>query len=196
MDYATLQTTIADWVDYDHDDVRLPTFILLAEARMNRHLETLGLTCVGHATGDGVATDFDLPADWSRGRTISVANAALTYATPAYWVSAVNKEAFSVPAIYTLDGSKIRIYAAPGEDVDIRFSYHRKVPPLTDTEPTNWVLINHPDLYVKGALTEAFLSAQDEARAQVYAQEFSRILDEIRRDEWNKRYANTGRVSR
>ena len=65
--YATLQTAVANWLDRSDLTDRIPEFIALAEARMNRNLRlalmlNVDQTTLGGATALVAGTrDYDLP---------------------------------------------------------------------------------------------------------------------------------------
>jgi hypothetical protein len=58
---------------------------------------------------------------------------------------------------------------------------------LSDTN-TPITFTRHPDLYLYGALTEAYTYLLDEARATQYDAKFSRIIEEIKIDEERSHY--------
>ena len=213
MDYTELKQAIANWVDYSFDDARIPVFISLAEAKMNRLIKTLEMSCAAQATGDGERTAFDLPADWAGARQITVGEIPATYLTPSSFDLALTQlyppqvaeptETVSTPHgwVYTLSaasatpgapgGIKLRVAPVVPEGVGISMDYYRRVPPLSDAAPTNWMLEDNEDVYLQGSLSFAYGSAMDERRADWYNTRFEKSLNEVHLDDWRRRAANT-----
>ena len=50
------------------------------------------------------------------------------------------------------------------------------------------MLTRHPDAYLMGSLVEAYQYLMDDQRATVYDQKFTRIIEEIRKDEQRAHY--------
>jgi hypothetical protein len=163
--YAELLTEIAAYCTRTQDTAftsTIPTFVLLFEARLNRTLydrrkqTTATITMTG---GEGA-----LPSDFLALRRVTWQGDPkinLTYVKPEYFASAYDDES-GTPSVYTIEGSTITV--RPSSDEDIEILYDQKVPALA-TNSTNWVLDNHPDLYLAGTLVEAhkFLKAPEAA---------------------------------
>lgn len=56
----------------------------------------------------------------------------------------------------------------------------RDVTTLSNSVITNWLLTNHPDVYLYGSLLEAQPYLMDDARISVWAQIFERVVSEVR----------------
>ena len=59
---------------------------------------------------------------------------------------------------------------------------------LSDTNLTNIMLTRHPDAYLMGSLVEAYQYLMDDQRASLYDAKFTRIIEEIRKDEQRAHY--------
>ena len=63
--YATLQTAVANWLDRSDLTDRIPEFIALAEARMNRNLRLALMLNVDQTTLGGASTLVAGTRDWN-----------------------------------------------------------------------------------------------------------------------------------
>ena len=63
MNYSELKTEVADLLDHNDSDPKIDRWIDMAEAMINRELRSREMTCKASAAGDGLTTEFDLPAD-------------------------------------------------------------------------------------------------------------------------------------
>lgn len=158
MAYADLLADVEDTLDRDDVASRLPSWLRLVEARLNRLLDDPDMEASVTLTGDGA----DLPDDF--GSMVSIGTA---YNQPLSPMSNVEYAALlpvsGTSRAYTIRENKV--YYAPGS-VNPTLVYRRQIPPLTDTDDTNWLLERAPDLYFYGALLQAEAwNVNDEAAA-------------------------------
>lgn len=66
----------------------------------------------------------------------------------------------------------------------------RDVTTLSDGNTSNWLLTNHPDVYLYGALLEAQPYLMDDARIATWAQIFERVVAEVRLPNVNANLSN------
>ena len=69
---------------------------------------------------------------------------------------------------------------APTADVDLLLTYYAKIPALSDTITTNWLLTKSPDLYLYSALLEATPYLKNDERLQVWATARQQVMDAMR----------------
>jgi hypothetical protein len=77
-----------------------------------------------------------------------------------------------MPTHYSIVGRELELVPAPGPAPDssalIEMIYYGRIPPLTDAEPTNWLLRDSPDAYLYGALTHAAPYLEEDARVALW----------------------------
>lgn len=168
--YSDLKAGVAAWL-MGRDDLTavIPDFITLAESRINRVLRVREMEATTTLTpASNVCT---LPSDFIEARHV-YANASSTKCvlepvTPDYAVSNYQTNvAGSVPLFYTIVGSSLTAY--PLSDSTITLTYYKKVPALSDSAATNWLLTKAPEVYLYGALSEAAPYLEDDARLQTW----------------------------
>lgn len=163
-----LKTWIADEVDRDLADIttKLDKWILLSEARFNRDLRCSEMekTVSGYAT----AEDTPLPADYLAMRAIYIEGSPdrpLRGLSP----SAVRQEfdgSTGTPVGYALVAEGIRLVPPPTSDGDLlTMDYWGKIDPLSATNPSNWLLEQHPDAYIYGVLFHYYRWSKDKESA-------------------------------
>src|SRR5262249_54441955 len=152
----------------------LPAFIQLAEAEMNRRL-TARLK---------VATDLlviddefvDLPEDFAGVVSFKLTDfpfTELAFRTPDGLTKAsdgiAGTDTYAVtgaPRLYAIVGEFIQVYPVPNGAYEAVLTWRARIPPLSDANPTNWVLANHPDAYLYGALVHAAMWLRNADLAQ------------------------------
>jgi hypothetical protein len=135
---------------------------------------------VSLATGTNFAT---MPTDF-----LGPISLAITDETPTleyYSLENFNRErhrlgddATGTPRFYTVSGTTFIVYPEPDETYSARLFYWAKPAALSDSDPTNWILQYHPDVYLYGALTQAgpYL---DDPRVTTWATLFATGLDDL-----------------
>ncbi|HEX8414015.1 MAG TPA: hypothetical protein VF637_09045 [Sphingomicrobium sp.] len=173
MAYADLLADVADTIDRDDLATRLPRWLKLVEARLNRLLEDPDMEVSTTLTGDGA----DLPADF--GEMISIGTADGNRLSP---VSNVEYSAFrpstGTSRLYTIREGKI--YYAPGS-ANPTLVYRRTLPPLVEGG-TNWLLERAPDVYFYGVLLQANAWSVDTEAAAGWKNLWDEAISELRTD--------------
>lgn len=157
--YADLQTSIANWLKRSDLTAIIPDFITLAEARIARDLRlrkqvvTTTLSTVAGTQG------VSLPSDFLQAESLSLSNTsppgALSVVTPeildrkfpAAYVT-------GQPQVYTVVGDQLLFGPTPDAVYAVSLTYYQRWAALS-VSSTNWLLTNHPNVYLFAALAEA-----------------------------------------
>ena len=168
--WATLQTSLGNWLDQDFSASQLQEFIALAERHLNRHVFTPDREASFTVTAD--ARSAALPTDFWGFKTApyvdGTADNVLTRVTPDQLRAIYPTDASGTPAHFAIQGESILFGPVPTSS-EIKGSYYSVIPALDGTTDTNWLLTDHPDLYLAAALAEGFLFNMDEQRAGYWA---------------------------
>lgn len=168
--YATLKSTIADYLNRSDLTSQIETFIQFAEADLNTRLRCREQIVRAEATSS--AEFVQLPADWLEAINLHIVGGQqpLRYITLDE-ADIINKEqVYTAPHFYSLMNGAIEIIPEPADDIDIEMIYYGKIPSLTDQNTTNWLLAKAPDVYLYGALTHAAPFLLDDQRIPVFGQ--------------------------
>ena len=154
--YAGLKDAIADWMARDDIDGKADNFIDLAEARLNRELSSIET----ESTINGVVDSREisiLSLSVDRPIALFMAESGLdekemtqkapgtfpiegTSGRPRYW----SRDQRTSTDVIAFDRPLDSAYP-------FRFRYETKLA-LSDAAPTNWLLTNHPDVYLMACL--------------------------------------------
>ena len=91
------------------------------------------------------------------------------------------------PEYYTIT-SQIEFNRVPNAADTVEMSYYRTLAPLTDSNTTNDVLTNFPELYLYGSLSELHRWARDEVAASYYDGLFEQKLLDAQKQESRGRF--------
>lgn len=165
--YEDLKKAVAVYLGWDAGgeiEEYLPQIIRLAEVRMQRDVNLRCMERTGYRYIEGGQSDVWLPekridGDWdvfSSMREVALEgqpNINLHYGTPDDFTDYSGQ--VGQPIIYTLVGRTMRVAPIPEKQYKILLTYYAEIPPLSDIQKTNEVLLTYPDLYLYSSIIEA-----------------------------------------
>jgi hypothetical protein len=193
IDYSTLQTAIANSLARTDLTNQIPDFITLAEARLSRELETREQEKRALATLTAGDEFTALPTDMRELRQVKLntsPNTVLEYMSPVALDNTFPSGSNGLPSAFSVVGQEIKLRPVPDSAYVMEIIYIGNLPALSNTNTSNTMLTRHPDAYLTGSLVEAYLYLMDDQRAQLYDQKFSRIIEEVRKDEDRSSYGS------
>lgn len=195
--YAELQTAITDTLNRSDLSSVAPQFIELAEAGLRRDKRVRDLTCTGSLTVS--QDDVSMPDDFAR-------FAALYHDGPTYYrpIEIVSAEVLAtMKARYTdsgvprfaaiLDGNRLFFAPEPDATYTLKAPYHRKLTALSDSNTSNWLLDEHPDIYLYASLLESAPYLRDDARLDTWGKLLERKLEELHEMNWEQQWSGNMR---
>ncbi len=169
--YDELKSAIADWFSRSGDTlITTPAtdFITLAEARFNygsAHAQFPSMPLRVRQMETRSTATFDdeyiaLPGDFLEIKTLKLNTSPeriLRYLTPERFAEIAASKTAETPNWYTIIGGELRLGPTPdsGSSYTGELWYYAKVPALSDSNTSNWLLAAKPDIYLYGALVEA-----------------------------------------
>jgi len=190
--YAELKTAIANFLARDDLTDQIPNFIQLAEARMSRELETREQEKRATATLTSGDEFIALPTDMREIREVKLntnPNRVLTYHSPNSLDSTYPSTGSGVPQGFSIIGKEMNFRPIPDSSYTVELVYIGGLASISDVS-TPTLFLRSPDLYLYGALAEAYAYLLDEQRAAQYDQKFTRGIEEVRRDEGRAHYGS------
>jgi len=206
--YATLQTAVANWLDRSDLTDRIPEFISLAEARMNRTLRLSIMLNVDETTLGGAATlisgtrDYALPSGYLQMVDFHLSTSPITtlsYLTPEnmnrMWAGSQGGK----PLAYTIfsDNStgtpikKVRLGPSPDSGYTYSMMFYKKIDALSVANTTEQMLTDNPDVYLYGALLEAEPFLMNDQRVQLWATAFQESVRALQEQDNKDRHSGS-----
>ena len=196
--YTGLCEAVADYLGRDDMTDRIPTFIALAEKRMNRELRLRLMERRSEA--EVLALQSAVPLPWRRqagnwdvflemrdltfmdegGRTEN-----LRYLPPDTYGQ--RREAGRVRE-YTIIGRDLFLLPAPDGPGRLYLTYYAEIEPLGEKQPDNAVLLMFPDLYLYGALVESGPFTRGSAPLDMWTQYYSAARQKAEANEQRARF--------
>lgn len=177
-EYATLVNTVRAWLNReDLTDLQITEFIALFEARVNRVLRHPEMEEIVSATL--TSGNNDLPADFLAMRSIYYSERELDCMTPSALIASYGATAGEPLAYAILGGNPRKIRLAPSGEAPITMVYFKKLVGVDENNADNWLLNEHPDLYLYGTLLAAEAYLANDERLPIWKAAYDEALQEL-----------------
>lgn len=182
--YSELQLAVADWLNRADLTTVIPNFITLAEAKMQRELRLREMITRSTATS---SNEFvALPSDFLENLSLELdmtglaAQPALTFIGPLEAKTLKANKITNLPRYYTMIDGAFEILPAPAAATNYILTYYAKIPALSNTNTTNWLLTKAPDAYLYSSLLEAAPYLKDDQRISLWASAKQDVFESLR----------------
>lgn len=183
--YTQLQTDIEE--ELMRDDLATGAaarMIKLCEAQLNREIRALEMEEVTTLTLN--ARYVSLPADWEDTISIQLQDSGnhrlnLVSRHTMDAMRQANENTSGVPTHYCHTDEQLEVYPTPDASYVADFAYHIRIPALSDTQATNWVLLKHPDVYFYGSLLHSAMYLEEDERLQGWATLYGAALQSFKK---------------
>jgi len=187
--YAQLQSSIDAWLGNRGDiDSEIKDFIALAEARMWMDLRIRAMEA--RTTDTANAEYLTLPSDFIALRSIKIGGHVLDYMTPERMERTANSDTTGQPKTYSIVGDELQFAPTPDQSYTVELAYFKRLPALSDSNTSNWILTNVPQLYLYGALLEAEPFLENDQRVALWGAQFQASLDKLNLAEQEGRFGH------
>ena len=190
--YSALKTMIASYLGRTDLTAMIPTFIALAEARLQRELRTRQMLKSATATMTGGDPTVGLPTDFLEMRDLYIQGnprMPVTYLSPSAFTRDARADESGKPFYYTVLASEFLFAPIPDGNKTLEMLYYYKPEILSDSNPSNVFLANYPDLLLYGSLAQAEPYLMNDARLAVWASLYADTLNLIETSDENSEYS-------
>ena len=185
--YTELQAAVTGWLHRSDLTTRAKEFIALAESRLNRLLRLRVMESSEPMTATVGSRLIALPAGFVEPLALWLEQASGRSELRFFEASALPvTQSAGEPDFWTIDGTNIA-FERPADQAYSVTLRMLKAFALSDAQPTNWLLTNHPDLYLYGALIESAPYIRDDNRTAFWQERFDRALAEVQAKESRSR---------
>ena len=182
--YDDLKAVVADYLDRTDLTDQIPDFITMAEASFNRVIRQPDMITKNDSFS--IAGRYTtLPTD-----TLEIVRIVLDlqpvivleYMTPEELSERrVSMTGTGKPYYFTTIGgsaNQLEVLRSPDQTYTASIIYYTRIPALADG--TNWLLTNHPDIYLFGALVEAEPYLKNDDRMPMWTSRLDKALNDLR----------------
>ena len=183
MTYSELKTNIASFLNRSDLTSEIDIFIDQTEAELNRKLRVKEMIKRANATAE--SQYLTLPTDW-----LEIINVEITSNDfrPLFQQSlesldvyrTANNNVSGQPIYYAVMDDALELAPTPDAAYTLQLTYYEKITALSDSNTSNFISNNHPDVYLYGALKHASLFLMEDDRAARFSALFEKALEEMR----------------
>jgi hypothetical protein len=182
--YTTLKASIANWLNRsDLTDEIADDFIVLTEADFNSKLRVRKMIAQSTITIDSETES--IPTGFLQVRDFYILSGStkypLRYMTPPQMDQVKGTSVTGVPQAYTILGDTFRFTPKPDSSYTGYLNYYKKFDALSSTNATNFILTDHPAIYLYGSLFHAanFLGGYNPQQVQTWQQMYATALERL-----------------
>lgn len=204
--YTDLQNAVANWMGRSGNTdftTNVPDFIMLCEARLNygsddnefpspplrtQQMEVPATTMTFLASSNTVV----LPPDFLEARRAYLTgnpNQKLTYVTPNQMDTTLANAPAGPPEFYTIQGNLMVLPAPVNTTQTVVMGYYQKIPALSNSNTSNWLMQASPGVYLTGTQLEAAIFVRDANDAALMARMFSAHTRAFQKQDLKGRYS-------
>lgn len=183
-----LKASIATWLKRKDLASIIPDLIALAEADMSEKLRSRQQDVRATLTPTPGDAFVALPADFRAVRSLAIPAGSVPdpeYVAPEVMTDQYQHDAPGCPVVYTIIGRELRFAPAPDAAHSIELVYEACIPPLTEAQPTNWLLERSPNAYLFGALMMAQAYIVNDVRLPMFQQMYADAINSINARDWH-----------
>lgn len=169
--YAELIASVQAWSHRTDLADLMPDLVTLAEARISRDIRVRQMVTTAtliFPRGDGSAA---LPNDWLEFTNLTIEETpprSLSYET----IEQIGlRFSTGTPTVYSITGNRVQLGPVPNSDTTVSAMYYAKLPSLLGT-PTNWLISQHPSIYLFAVLIEVMQYSQNAEQLALYTQRY------------------------
>lgn len=193
--YTELKAAVADFLNRDDLTSAIGNFISLAEAQFKREIRHHKQ--MTRSEGEIDTRYSAVPADWLESIRFHVndeRSSEIQLISLAQMLKFRNESAdrLGKPQYYAVVGESFEVYPTPDTTYSTELMYYKPIPVLSDSNASNWLLEDHQDLYLYGALLQSAPYLKDDARMQVWTVLYSTALNSINTESRRVRSAGSG----
>ena len=192
--YTELKTAVANWLDRDDLTDRIPEFIALAEARMNRVLRLRMMEAKYTASTVGAQRNYALPTGYLQMRNFQLNTSPITtlsYVSPEIFDRLWGGSTGGTPQFYTILANEIQLGPIPASVQTMEMLFYKKITALSGTNPTEQMLTDNPDIYLYGALLEAEPFIMNDERVSLWALGFEKAVASLQEQDDKDRHSGS-----
>ena len=181
--YSELQSSVADWLNRTDLDTQIVDFITLAETEISRWLRVWW----NEKRAEATPTDsyIALPTDYIGIRNIqwnySDYRVPLEQVSPEHLDKLEMLSQDGIPQFYAVHDGQFELRPSPSStnETKVEISYYFKPAALSDSNTSNEILANAPDLLLYCTLMIGAKISLDESRVAYFTREYERVKREI-----------------
>ena len=199
MNYSELKTNIANYLNRSDLTSEIDIFIDNTEAELNRNLRVADMVKRSTATAENQY--LALPSDWLEAINIEISSnefrplMQMSIESLDVYRKSINNKT-GQPIYYAIVDNTLELAPSPDASYTLQLTYYGKIDALSDSNTSNFVSNNHPDVYLYGSLKHASVFLMEDERAPLFNAQFDKSLEEIRLQQQKREFGKGSLIQR
>lgn len=185
--YADLQASIGRWLKRNNLSDAAPDFITLAEARLNRRLRLRQMRTFMSVTP--TKPFVTLPGDYSEMIRVDYANNKLDFTSENIAANYMNQGGDWRQ--FTIAGNSLWLLTYVDGTSKLTMHYYQQIEALSDSNTSNWLLEDGPDVYLYASLLEAEPYIKNDDRIAVWRSALETAIADISANDDSGQYSGS-----
>jgi hypothetical protein len=188
--YAELQAAVASWCHRTGDtdfEALVPDWIALLEAQLSARIKGRSMEARTSLSCVAANAYVTLPTDVMEVRRLIISSTdpkrVLKYVSPEEITTDYPHDS-GEPVVYTVIGGSLQLAPIPDSTYTLELAYFQKIPALSDSNTTNWLLTSHPNIYLYGTLAQVQPYVMDDGRFAMYQQLYADAVQALNLTDW------------
>lgn len=196
--YSELQTAVGNWLNRPDLSSYIPDLVMMGQLRIYRDMRIRAMESALNVTIDG-SGNAALPTDYTD----------LKYAyidgTPTQPLQRRNvqyifdtfptRSSDAKPKFISRDAGNFIFGPFPDSTYTVKGTYYARLPLLSNSNTTNWFIVNAPDLLLFAALTEAEKFIKNDDRVALWSASYESIKTQIVNEERRESHSGSAPTS-
>lgn len=187
VDYDSLKTAVANWLHRTDLDALVGDFISLAEGRMSADINARPMEIRTSLTTVSGNAYVSLPTDMLEMSRLIVQTDpvyTLQYRSADQLSTEFPTSLVGEPKVFAVIGSQIQLAPIPDSAYTLELTYQQRIPSLSATNTTNWLITAFPNAYLYAALCAAQPFIMNDARLPVFEKLYFDSVKAINSIDW------------
>jgi hypothetical protein len=176
---SELKTAIAAWTVRSDMESRMSDIVQLSEAEIRKDVRCQAMEAYTSGTLTGETLAFPTGFIWAK--RLKVGRYVQQYVTPAEYADL--DEIGGQNEVFTIIGQDIYILNGVTDD-PYTLIYHKAFTTLSDEADTNWLLTNHPDVYLFAGCAKVALVTKDDKALARFTALYQKAVNAVNRIDW------------
>ena len=194
--YTELKASIGNWLNRSDLATEIQDdFIKLTEADLNSKLRIRSM--ISQSTFNVTGETADLPTGFLQVRDLYILSGGtkfpLRYMTPTRMDQVKGTSQTGLPQAYTILGDTFRFMPKPDSTYSVVLNFYKRFDPLSTTNTSNFILTNHPAIYLYGSLFHAanFIGGYNPQQVQTWQQMFATALERLEQNDREDQFSGS-----
>ena len=112
-------------------------------------------------------------------------NIKLTYKPPTEFIDRYPLTISGWPQSYTVEGNQLRVADIPNGSYALTILYRQRIPALSVSNTTNWLITKNPNAYLFASLVFAYQYLRDDSGKQSMDSALSSVINDLNTQDWS-----------